>query len=199
LRRHHGSLGESDIRQAVDEAVVWHVFGDASEERVFDELKRDALKSRAQVRLEIKFDDATVRALLVQTALFDNAHFARALARALPWYNWKCRQLVSIRERTYASLWYSYLKDGGWTFDYAAKAAGEWLKNDPLGKEIYLSERYDHTGLVTFAENVEAFDRTASRWASFANGINAWHDAVAQRRSPNVLSEVFDRLQVLWT
>src|SRR5262249_46649020 len=68
----------------------------------------------------------------------------------------------------------------------------------PLGKEIYLSERYDHTGLVTFAENVEAFDGTASRWASFANGINAWHDAVAQRRSPSVLSDVFDRLHVLW-
>lgn len=204
LRRTLDDRSERSLRVALDEAIVWRVFADGDEEAALEELKSLAkLGKPIEARLELRTDDGVTRAMLASVgsdvAVLD-ALFARALARALPWMNYKCRRIVEVREAVYAPLWAAFLRDGHWSPGDAARTVGMRLRRDPIGKEIADVEGMvgGYTGVARFAEVVQAYPGTAGEWTDFRDGLLLLRDGIAQSRAPDFLAKAYGGLKSLW-
>jgi hypothetical protein len=191
-----GALSGDALDRAIDEALQWRVFGFAKRSEVAAALTGKDVKGS---RLELKFEDRAVRALLKQAASLDKDHLARALARALPWANVEARRTPMMRVELYAPLWRAYL-DQNWSANTAADTVAATLKDRLDEGTLYDEHRHPsgNPSLSSFADMVYNFSDTIPQWNSFHEGFNSWADAVAQGQSPAKLSDAFEAMQEFW-
>lgn len=193
------------LRQLVDDAIVWRVLDDADEEQLINQVLEAAGGAEVETRLELKVDDRTFREVLQEVARPDAPQvFARALARALPWYSVPCRNMPEVRESTYAPLWQAFLRDGGWTPRDAARSAGNFLKGKPLVGTFYLVEGAVATngqvgnGTVTFAEVISKNPGAVQKWQAFRGALLQLRNDIAGRRPPEGVKQAFAGLESCW-
>ncbi len=205
-----------DLRQVLDEAIIWRVMDDADEEQVLRQLHEaaglqvgeklnESVDVRAETRLELKLGDSTFRELL-ERATGPDVHkaFARALARALPWYPVPCREKPELRESIYAPLWEAFLAEGGWKVEDAARIAGHNLKGHALVGDFYKAEGAVGTGgkvgegTVTFAEVIKKNEGTVLKWRELRAALLKLRNDIVARRSPDVVKEVFKGMEASW-
>jgi len=212
--RRQGKLSEMALRQAIDEAIVWHVLDDADEEQVFKQVREASQGDAVEVRLEVKLADTLVRELSVLAAVSQPELFARALARAMPWDTSRARSEPEFRQRVYAPLWFTYLteKAKDWTPQRAAQRAQAWLKQDRiakgLGGEIAYWEGQGTAFPNTFADVLDKNSRLADvggqyggtyvRWQRLLAGMARLRDGLQQGADPTALERVFEDLEELW-
>lgn len=200
LRREEASMTEETMRRAVDDAIAWRVFDDADEEKVLEKIGTSYQKERVETRVELKLLDPAFRSLGAKAISSSTSTLARALARALPWYPWKARQLVEIRESAYAPLWEAFLRDGGWSPATAARTAAHTLRHHPIAKEIYdLEGVWPSTGLVTFADVIHAHPSVATSAERFRAGLVSLAEAIQGARPAKVIEDAFLAMQAMWT
>jgi hypothetical protein len=209
LHSHARKRSERELRELVDEAILWRVLDDADEERFLEQLHEAAGVRRGkevvvEARLELKLDDALFREVL-QHAADPDLHkvFSRALARALPWYPVRCREMPELRESVYAPLWEAFLGQGGWKPEYAAKTAGHNLRNNPFVGDFYRVEGYLEgsrvgEGLVTFAEVIKKNPGTSEKWRDFRAALLRLRNDIAAQRPADALAAVFEELEDSW-
>jgi hypothetical protein len=176
------------------------VFDDADEEKVMERVGGAVQRERVETRLELKLNDAAFRNVLARvTTASARSLMGRALARALPWYRWKARQLVEVRESAYAPIWEALLADKSWSPTTAASAAARALRHHPIAKEIYDVEGvWPSTGLITFASVLHAHPGTAAAAEQFWLGLDALAKAVQGARPAAVIEETFRSIQGMW-
>jgi hypothetical protein len=211
-----GKLSEDALRQAIDEAIAWHVLDDADEEQVFEQIRAVAAKGdKLEVRLEVKLGDALVRQLVPLTALGQPEAFAKALARAMPWDSSAARSSPEFRQGVYAPLWMAYLQEKAkdWTPQRAAQRAAAWLKQDRIAKgvggQIAYWEGQGTAQPNTFADVLDKNSRLADlgsqyggtyiRWQRMVAGMAQLRDALQQGRDPSILEAVFEELEEFWS
>jgi hypothetical protein len=209
LHSHERKRGERELRELVDEAILWRVLDDADEERFLTQLHeaagvRRGQDMRVETRLELKLDDVLFREVLQRSADPDlHKVFSRALARALPWYPVHCREMPEVRESVYAPLWEAFLAQGGWKPDYAAKTAAQNLRNNPFVGDFYrvegfLEDNRVREGMVTFAEVIKKNPGTADKWRDFRAALLRLRNDIAAHRPPESLPAVFEELEDSW-
>jgi len=198
LRGESRKLGEQELRQVVDEAIVWRVLDDADEEEVIRRIREVAGDGPLETRLELKFSNRTMRDIF-EHARDSDAHlvFTRALARALPWYSVPCRERPASRESVYAPLWKAYLEQN-WSPSAAAKAAAAWLKKEPLAGHFAYVEGQLGEGGLTFAEVIQKNDGTIGKWHDLRIGLLELHNGINQKRLPSVIPQSFRELVPMW-
>lgn len=196
LRGESRKLGEKELRNAVDEAIVWRVLDDADEEAVIRQIRELAGDGPLETRVELKFGTRTMRDIFEHAGTSDAQDvFTRALARALPWYSVPCRERPTIRESVYAPLWKGYLNEN-WSVATAAKTAAKWLKEKPLAGHFAYVEGKFSDGELTFAEVIHKNDGTIGKWRDLRNGLVDLHNG--NKRLPSVIRESFKRLAPMW-
>ena len=209
-----GKLSETQLRQAIDEAIVWHVLDDADEEQVLQQIKEAAKGEAAELRLEVKLADTVFRALTSLAAMGVPEFYAKALARAMPWDTSQARANPEFRQSVYAPLWMTYLTEKGkdWTPQRAAQRAAAWLKQDKIAKGVGGQIAYwEGQGTAypnTFADVLDKNSRLADvgsqyggtyvRWQRLVAGMALLRDGLQQGADPTVIERVFEELEELW-
>ncbi|NOJ91738.1 hypothetical protein HMI51_02100 [Corallococcus coralloides] len=189
-------LSDHDLRQAVDEAIVWGALDDAEEEEVLKRIRDASGGKELETRVELKLDNRTLRDVITRAADPDaHAAFARALARALPWYGVPCRDRPAVRETVYAPLWKAYLEQN-WSAADAARTAAATLKNNPLVGHFAYSEGQLGNGMLTFAEVIQKNPGTVSKWRDLRAGLLDLRNH--EQRSPSVFKGAFKALSESW-
>jgi hypothetical protein len=210
----NGKLNDSTLRQAIDEAIVWHVLDDADEEQVLARIKEATKGQKVDVRLEVKLADPLIRELMPLVAVGQADLFAQALARAMPWDTSSARANPEFRQRVYAPLWNSYLQEKAkdWTPQRAAQRAAAWLKQDPIAKGVGAEIAYwEGEGVArpnTFADVLDKNARLADigsqyggtyvRWQRLVAGMAQLQDGLLQGRDPAIIESVFEELEEFW-
>jgi hypothetical protein len=196
LRGESRKLDEKELRNAVDEAIVWRVLDDADEEEVIRQIRELAGDGPLETRVELKFGNGTMRDIFEHagTPVAEEV-FARALARALPWYSVPCRDRPAIRESVYAPLWKGYLEQN-WSAAKAAKAAASLLTKEPLAGHFAYVEGQLGAGELTFAEVIQKNDGTIGKWRDLCKGLEDLHNG--NKRLPSVIRESFKQLAPMW-
>ncbi|RKH36105.1 hypothetical protein D7Y13_24945 [Corallococcus praedator] len=196
LRRDARKRGEDDLRQSVDEAIIWGALDDAEEEEVLKRIRAASGGKAIETRVELKLDNRTLRDVITHSADPDAPTvFARALARALPWYSVPCRDRPTVRESVYAGLWRAYL-DQNWSASDAAKTAAATLKNHPLVGLFAYTEGQLGNSMLTFAEVIQKNPGTVSKWHDLRAGLLDLRNN--EQRSPAVFSGAFKALSQSW-
>lgn len=212
LLRRNGKLSEESLRQAIDEAIVWHVLDDADEDRVLQQIKDAARGGEVEVRLELKLADALFRELTSLMAFGQPEFFAKALARAMPWDTLSARANPEFRQGVYAPLWMAYLteKAKDWTPQRAAQRAAAWLKQDRIakGQDGQVAFWEGTGGANTFADVLDKNSRLADvsgmyggtyvRWQRVVAGMAQLKDGLLQGGDPTLIDNVFSELEELW-
>jgi hypothetical protein len=212
--RRQGKLSETAVRQAIDEAIVWHVLDDADEEQVFQQIREAAKGEAAELRLEVKLADTVFRELTALAAMGVPEIYAKALARAMPWDKSRARANPEFRQHVYAPLWMTYLTEKGkdWTPQRAAQRAAAWLKQDKIAKgeagEVAYWEGQGTAYPNTFADVLDKNSRLADvgsqyggtyvRWQRLVAGMALLRDGLQQGADPAVIERVFEELEELW-
>jgi hypothetical protein len=206
LHSHARKRSERELRELVDEAILWRVLDDADEERFLTQLYEAAGVTKGkdltvETRLELRLDDALFREVL-QRAADPDLHkvFSRALARALPWYPVRCREMPEVREGVYAPLWEAFLGQGGWKPEFAAKTAAHNLRNNAFVGDFYRVEGLLPVGegLVTFAEVLRKNPGTSEKWRDFRAALLRLRNDIAAQRPPDAVAAVFEELEDSW-
>ncbi|MCY1036450.1 hypothetical protein OV207_33745 [Corallococcus sp. BB11-1] len=196
LRRDARKRGDDDLRQCVDEAIVWGALDDAEEEDVLKRIREAAGGKAIETRVELKLDNRTLRDVILHAADPDAPTvFARALARALPWYPVPCRDRPAVRESVYAPLWRAYL-DQNWSASDAAKTAAATLKNHPLVGLFAYTEGQLGNSMLTFAEVIQKNPGTVAKWRDLRAGLLDLRNN--EQRSPAVFGGAFKALSQSW-
>lgn len=213
LLRRNGKLSDTELRQAIDEAIVWHVLDDADEEQVFQQVRNAAKGGSVEVRLEVKLADTLFRELASLAVAFAQPEFfAKALARAMPWDTSRARADPEFRQSVYAPLWMAYLteKAKDWTPQRAAQRAAWWLKQDRIAKGVGGEVAYwEGTGRAnTFADVLDKNSRLADvggmyggtyvRWQRLVASMAQLRDGLQQGAAPTLIDRVFEDLEELW-
>jgi hypothetical protein len=209
-----GELSEGALRQAIDEAVIWHVLDDADEELVLKEVQSASKGETVEIRLEMKLADTVFREMTAQAGIAQPELFAKALARAMPWDTSRARSSAEFRQSVYAPLWMAYLteKAKDWTPKRAAERAEAWLKQDKLAKgvggEVAYWEGQGTAYPNTFADVLDKNSRLADvggqyggtyiRWQRLVAGMALLRDGLQQGADPSLLERVFEELEELW-
>jgi hypothetical protein len=209
-----GKLSETQVRQAIDEAIVWHVLDDADEEQVLQQIREAAKGESVQLRLEVKLADTVFRELTSLAAMGVPEIYARALARSMPWDTSRARANPEFRQSVYAPLWMTYLTEKGkdWTPQRAAQRAAAWLKQDKIAKgvggEVAYWEGQGTAYPSTFADVLDKNSRLADvgsqyggtyvRWQRLVAGMALLRDGLQQGADPSLLERVFEELEELW-
>ncbi len=209
-----GVLPEATLRQAIDEAIVWHVLDDADEDLVLQQIQEAAQGKAVEVRLEMKLADTVFRELTSLGAMGLPELFAKALARAMPWDKTRARSDPEFRQSVYAPLWMAYLteKAKDWTPKRAAARAEAWLKQDRIAKgmggEVAHWEGQGTAYPNTFADVLDKNSRLADvggqyggtyiRWQRLVAGLALLRDGLQQGADPELLERVFEELEELW-
>ena len=212
MMRRNGKLSENSLRQAIDEAIVWHVLDDADEEQVLKQIREVAKGGEVELRLELKLADGLFRELTSLMALGQVEFFAKALARAMPWDTIRARSEPEFRQGVYAPLWMTYLteKAKDWTPQRAAQRAAAWLKQDKIAKgvggEVAFWEGTGRPG--TFADVLDKNSRLADvgtqyggtyvRWQRLLAAMTRLKDGLLQGGAPTLIDEVFSDMEELW-
>jgi hypothetical protein len=210
-----GELSESTLRQAIDEAIVWHVLDDADEALVLQQIQELAKGKAVEVRLEMKLADTMFREMTSLAAITPPELFAKALARAMPWDSSPARAYPEFRQSVYAPLWLAYLteKAKDWTPKRAAARAEAWLKQDRIAKgaggQVALWEGQGTAFPNTFADVLDKNSRLADvggqyggtymRWQRLVVGMAMLRDGLQQGAEPALLERVFEALEELWS
>ncbi|TSC22961.1 hypothetical protein [Corallococcus sp. Z5C101001] len=196
LRHDARKQGDDDLRQAVDEAIIWGALDDAEEEEVLKRIRAAAAGQAFETRVELKLDNRTLRDVITHAADPDApSAFARALGRALPWYAVPCRDRPAVRESIYAPLWKSYLEQN-WSAADAARTAAASLKNNPLVGRFAHTEGQLGDGMLTFAEVIQKNPGTVSKWRDLRAGLLDLRNN--EQRSPAVFNGAFKALSQSW-
>ncbi|RYZ36629.1 MAG: hypothetical protein EOO71_31010 [Myxococcaceae bacterium] len=196
LRRDARKRGEDDLRQSIDEAIVWGALDDAEEEDVLKRIREASGGKALETRVELKLDNRTLRDVITHAADADAPSvFARALARALPWYSVPARDRPAVRESIYAPLWKAYLEQN-WSAADAAKTAAATLKNHPLVGLFAYTEGQLGNSMLTFAEVIQKNPGTVSKWRDLRAGLLDLRNN--EQRSPAVFSGAFKALSQSW-
>ncbi|WP_224244541.1 hypothetical protein [Hyalangium gracile] len=212
LLRRNGKLSDESLRQAIDEAIVWHVLDDADEEQVFKQIRDAAKGGPVEVRLEVKLADTLFRELTSLVAFGQPEFFAKALARSMPWSSIRARSEPEFRQGVYAPLWMAYLteKAKDWTPQKAAQRAAAWLKQDRIAKGVGGEVAFwEGTGRAnTFADVLDKNSRLADvggmyggtyvRWQRLVSGMARLRDGLVQGADPTLIDSVFSELEELW-
>ena len=209
-----GKLSETQVRQAIDEAIVWHVLDDADEEQVLKQIQEAAKGEAAELRLEVKLADTVVRELTALAAMGVPELYAKALARSMPWDKSPARANPEFRQSVYAPLWMAYLTEKGkdWTPQRAAQRAAAWLKQNKIAKgsagEVAYWEGQGTAYPNTFADVLDKNSRLADvgsqyggtyvRWQRLVAGMALLRDGLQQGADPAVIEKVFEELEELW-
>jgi hypothetical protein len=208
-----GKLSENTLRQAIDEAIIWHVVDDADEEQVLRQIQEAAKGEAVELRLEVKLADTLFRQLTSLVALGQPEFFAKALARSMPWDTSRARANPEFRQGVYAPLWMTYLTDKAkdWTPQRAAQRAAAWLKQDKIAKgvggEVAFWEGQGTARPNTFADVLDKNSRLADiggmyggtyvRWQRLVAGMARLRDGFAQAGDPSLIEGVFEDLEEL--
>ncbi|RKG84506.1 hypothetical protein [Corallococcus terminator] len=196
LRRDARKRSEDDLRQSIDEAIVWGALDDAEEEEVLKRIREASGGKAIETRVELKLDNRTLRDVITHAADPDAPTvFARALARALPWYSVPSRDRPAVRESVYAGLWRAYL-DQNWSAADAAKTAAATLKNHPLVGLFAHTEGQLGNSMLTFAEVIQKNPGTVSKWRDLRAGLLDLRNN--EQRSPSVFAGAFKALSQSW-
>lgn len=209
-----GELAENTLRQAIDEAIVWHVLDDADEELVLKEVQAASKGEKVEVRLEMKLADTLFREMTSLAGMGQPELFAKALARAMPWDTSRARANPEFRQSVYAPLWLAYLTQQAkdWTPKRAAERAEAWLKQNKLAKglggEVAYWEGQGTAYPNTFADVLDKNSRLADvggqyggtyiRWQRLVAGMALLRDGLQQGADPALLERVFEELEELW-
>ena len=198
VRREPRTWSEQELSQALDEAVAWRVLDDADEREVLRRIREASGGGAVETRLELKFGDRATRGLF-EHARDRDAHlvFARALARALPWYSVPCRERPTLREAVYAPLWRDYLEQN-WSVADAARTVAARLKREPLAGYFATVEGRPGDGLLTFAEVIQKNPGTIGKWRDLRNGLLGLHNGIVQKRLPSLVRQSFQELQPMF-
>ncbi|MFB1479254.1 hypothetical protein [Corallococcus sp. RDP092CA] len=189
-------LSDTELRQAVDEAIVWGALDDAEEEEVLRRIRDAAGGKELEARVELKLDNRTMRDVIARAADPDApSAFARALGRALPWYGVSCRDRPAVRESVYAPLWKAYLEQN-WSAADAARTAAATLKNHSLVGPFAYVEGQLGNGMLTFAEVIQKNPGTVSKWRDLRAGLLDLRNN--EQRSPSVFNGAFKALSQSW-
>jgi hypothetical protein len=196
LRREARKLSDDDLRFAVDEAIIWGAMDDAEEEDVLRRIRDAAAGGAIETRVELKLDNRTLREILQQTSAADlPSVYARALARALPWYNVTCRDRPAVRESIYSPLWRAFL-DQNWSPSDAARTASAQLKKHPLVGLFAYNEGQLGDGMTTFAEVIKKNPGTVSKWRDLRSALLDLRNN--EQRSPTLFKDVFKEMAESW-
>ncbi|RKH15306.1 hypothetical protein D7V97_00420 [Corallococcus sp. CA053C] len=196
LRHDARKRGEDDLRQAVDEAIIWGALDDAEEEEVMRRIREASGGKAVETRVELKLDNRTLRDVIQHAADPDAPTvFSRALARALPWYSVPCRDRPTVRETVYAPLWRAYL-DQNWSAADAAKTVAAHLKTNPLVGLFAHTEGLLGNGMLTFAEVIQKNPGTVAKWRDLRAGLLDLRNN--EQRSPSVFAGAFKALSQSW-
>lgn len=201
LAREERQLSRDDLRDVIDEALVWQVVEEADEDDLLRALN-DAVvaKARAEVQLELRLDAKAFRALLPLLAQGGDTAMAAACGCAMPFVsNFKALQQPRERQRLYAALWLRYLGDEGLDNPTLAGAtARAFLAKDALGKQLAPFEGGLGAASWTFRRHVELYDRTRAAWRSHTRGLAELQDAITHGRGHDVFPSVFEQAEDLW-
>ncbi|MCY1044467.1 hypothetical protein OV208_24315 [Corallococcus sp. bb12-1] len=196
LRRDARKRSEDDLRQSIDEAIVWGALDDAEEEEVLKRIREASGGKAIETRVELKLDNRTLRDVITHAADADAPTvFARALARALPWYSVPSRDRPAVRESVYTGLWRAYL-DQNWSASDAAKTAAATLKNHPLVGLFAHTEGQLGNSMLTFAEVIQKNPGTVSKWRDLRAGLLDLRNN--EQRSPSIFAGAFKALSQSW-
>ncbi|WP_224361424.1 hypothetical protein [Hyalangium versicolor] len=212
LLRRSGKMSETSLRQAIDEAIVWHVLDDADEEQVLQQIQAAAKGGPVELRLEVKLADPIFRELTSLVAFGQPEFFAKALARSMPWDTSRARSAPEFRQGVYAPLWMAYLteKAKDWTPPRAAQRAAAWLKQDKIAKGTAGEVAFwEGTGRPnTFADVLDKNSRLADvggmyggtyvRWQRLVSGMARLKDGLLTGADPTLIDDVFSDLEELW-
>lgn len=194
----HGVLDATALRMAIDEAIAWRVLDDADEEELYARLAPLIDGGRkVTTRLELKLDDAQLRAFLGDPG--SDSALALALARSMPWVQGHDgREVVAAREALYAPLWKTIIKSGQSlsTREIVTLAATN-LRANPQGKDLEPLEK-DAGNPLSLAFIATKSSRLRANWDAFVAGAGALTLAIASGWDTSAVAGAFAQLQTFW-
>ncbi|MCY0995509.1 hypothetical protein OWM54_00015 [Myxococcus sp. MISCRS1] len=206
-------LSKQELREAVDDAVVWGVLDANDAATVLTRLDAHVGRSDVETQLEIKVSDDMLREFLPRLQGFDVKLFSRALARAMPWSEQTARVSPEFRKLVYAPIWESYLNEvldkgsflsGDLSPTLAAQIAQWFIERDAtvkqLASDLLLREKtWSGTGgRFTFAEVTQANSGTLGKCRRFVAGLVRLRRSIDERRSGEELRAVHGELEGMW-
>jgi hypothetical protein len=199
LLLHRDERGTDSLPQLLDDAVVWGAVGESDRPAVLEQLRAKAGNGRVDGRVELTVSDEGLRSLLPAAPGAGRPALARALAKAMPWFNWRSRQNADVRASVYAPLWEGFLRDGGWSAKAAAAAAANALGRHPMASDIAANEgQWPTPGLMTFASLVNAYPTLAATSERMLAGLVALAGTIGSTLPAEAIDAAFQQLKGGW-
>lgn len=213
-------LKQEELQSYLDYAVIWRVITQDNAREAL-ELVKDNFGQKAQVGLELTFDDDAFRALLPLAAgMIDGDLPVLALAKSMPYVEmYEGRRSPANREIIYAPLWKYYFQNDSRPINtFPAVAAHEvetitQLKHIADGPGLALRERGTSPSLpayqdfYTFSGQIYSHGQTPNdysgihrNWLSFASGLKQLNSALQPDKcAPHKrIEEIFKLLAKFW-
>jgi hypothetical protein len=208
------SLSEGELARYFDHAVIWRALSVGQLDQVKASVG-DQFGERAVVSVELKFGDDVLRRLLPRAAAATDTDGARALARAMPyWEDHEARRSPRFREACYTGLWLGYFADhdapsvssfAKMAADFIRKlndipghlslAAAEGLPVNPPLFNTFAGQIY-HNGLDSDSDYSMIYDQ----WRSFQGGLKQLNAAIAPDacKPHREIEKVYKNLARFW-
>lgn len=194
---------ERAIRAIVDEAIAWRVLDEDDEDALVEELLALSAGKTLGSRLDLQVNDLPTRSFVRRIAQSNEADaaFARALARALPWWEDSvARANVPLRETAYAAVWEHYLANPGTGARAMADFTVAHLSKVSTAKKAIPWERrvFKDARVGSVAWLVEKNTETEKDWRSFRKGCAKMVEGIEVGWPHSTAVDVHSQIQELW-
>jgi hypothetical protein len=194
----HERLTEKAISKLLDAAALWGVCSTADYTGLAEGLRPD-LDADCEITVQLRVEDATLRAVLPRLGAATLADFAAAYGAAMPWMaEFPGRRDLDVRRELYAPLWRAYFHDTDQRPDQLAARAVRHFELMPMPhKELRVVEdTWQTRPWATFAGLAQLNSKMIADLSGFNVGMAALAAAVAaDRPSSGVLDGVFGNIK----
>lgn len=206
-------LTEKELREYLEQSLIWRTIGIDDVEKIVAEHKTRLNGEKAKVVVQIKADNITFRKLVMDIKSISEDDVALVFAKAMPWIEgFTARTNIDSRTSLYAPLWKRYFKEPNLqSRDYAIIAANHFrIMGSGLDLQQLEGERFGVDWRPLSFPWILEKDGTTNNsdvsgikqiWDNFRSGITRLSESLVEGKCKEFseIEKVFDKINPFWS